>query len=265
LEDVVQIRHGNTLQSLRGVQAFLDEHAEKLPGLKESGARKRLDALIEEMGAHAAAQTGSVLASKGATQKQYALRVALLEDHMAPIARIAAADLPDTPELAPLRMPQGRLTTEALAKAADGMLETAQPHSAVFIAAGLEQDFIERFRGAVAALLGSLDVRTASRSKRRGATRGMKETVRAARRNVRVLDAFVRRSLRGNAVLLERWAAVKRPPSKTGKAAPTRPVDVPEPSIPSAPVAPPADRVETVPETPFTPPVTGESGPDKAA
>src|SRR5262245_15140110 len=65
----MQITQGNVLQSLRGVQAFLDTNADQLPGLKESGARVRLDALVEELGSHAAAQTGTVLAAKGATQK----------------------------------------------------------------------------------------------------------------------------------------------------------------------------------------------------
>ena len=40
------------------------------------------------------------LAAQGATQKKAALRAALLRDHMAPIARIAAAELPAS--LAPL-------------------------------------------------------------------------------------------------------------------------------------------------------------------
>jgi hypothetical protein len=249
----VQITQGNTLQALRGVQAFLDKYAGLLPGLNESGARKKLDALVEELGAHAAAQTGSVLAAKGATQKQYAMRIVLLEDYMAPIARIAEADLPDTPELRALRLPQARLSTENLAKAAVGMADAAEPHAAVFIAAGLAPDFVAQLRQKAKDALAPLDLRTENRSARRGATRGVKESIRAAKRTVRVLDTFVRRMLRNNAVLMERWAAVKRPNPKVGRVA-GQSSDVPAPPPePAAPLAPAA------PTSPLAPTATAES------
>ena len=261
----MQITQGNTLQSLRGVQAFLDKYAEMLPGLNESGARKKLDALVEELNAHAAAQTGSVLAAKGATQKQYLMRDVLLQDFMAPVARIAEADLPDTPELRPLRMPLGKPSTETLAKAAVGMADAAEPHAAVFVAAGLAQDFVAQLRQAAKDVLVPLDMRTDNRSARRSATRGVKETVRAAKRTVRVLDTFVRRTLRGNVVILERWAAVKRPNPKISKAVPSLlpAPPSPAPATPSAPSVPAPTLAPPAPEQPVAPVTLVDDGRDQ--
>ena len=89
------------LESLRSVEHFLDENADKLASVVNTGARQRLTAAIADLSTHASEQTGSNLAAQGATQKKEALRLALLRDHMAPIARIAAADIPNLPELPP--------------------------------------------------------------------------------------------------------------------------------------------------------------------
>jgi len=158
----------------------------------ETGVRRETVSRYDAMRRANAAKTfpGSALsatacvadASPGATQKQYAMRVVLLEDYMAPVARIAEADLPDTPELRALRKPQGKLSTENLAKAAVGMADAAEPHAAVFIAAGLAQDFVAQLRQAAKDVLQPLDMRTENRGARRSATRGVKERHQAVRR-----------------------------------------------------------------------------------
>ena len=144
----MQTKQGNRLQSLRSVQAFLDEYAGRLAGVVRTGARQRLDDAVTELSTHASEQTGSSLASQGATQKQRTLRAALLRDHMAPISRIAKSDLPQTPEIEPLRMPRGRPTHERLAAAALGMAKAATPFTGVFVAAGLPADFITQLESA---------------------------------------------------------------------------------------------------------------------
>src|SRR4051812_46612506 len=108
----MQNRQGNLLQSLQAVQAFFDANAARLDGVVKTGARKQLDAAVASLSGHVVNQTGSHLAAKGATQKHKALRTVLLRDHMAPIARIAAADLPPLPAISPLRMPRGRPSIE---------------------------------------------------------------------------------------------------------------------------------------------------------
>ena len=95
------------LESLRSVEHFLDENGDKLTAVVNTGARQRLTAAITDLSTHVSEQTGSNLAAQGATQKKEALRQSLIRDHMSKIARIAAADIPNLPELSPLRMPHG--------------------------------------------------------------------------------------------------------------------------------------------------------------
>ena len=201
---------GSVLQSLRAVQAFIDANAAHLGDVPQSGARKKLDHAIEELSSHAAVQTGSFLQAKGSTQRQRALRKVLLRDHMAPIARIAAADLPDTPAVRPLRMPKGKPTAEKLSAAAYGMGEAAAKFSDTFTSAGLPSDFVIKLTGAADAMLAALGDRTQSRGQRKGATTGLKTKLSHGRKIVGVLDAFIKSALKDNAALLAEWNTVKR-------------------------------------------------------
>jgi hypothetical protein len=206
----MQTKQGSTMESLRAVQTFLDDNAQRLAAVANSGARQKLDDAIAALVMHAADQTGSNLAAQGATRTKHALERVLLRDHMAPIARIARSDLPPTPDVKPFKLPRGRPTTERLAALADGMAKAAAPFADVFVSAGLPPDFIARLNGATGALLSSVDERTLNRGKRIGATTGLKQKLSWGRRIVHVLDAFVQTTLKDDPALLANWNIVKR-------------------------------------------------------
>jgi hypothetical protein len=223
----MQTRQGSMLQSLRSVEAFLDQHADVLGNVVQSGARQKLADAIAALSTHVSGQAGSGLASRGATQRHYAIRRVLIRDHMAPVARIAAADLPRTPELVPLRMPAQNLPAEKLAAAAYGMADAARPFSDVFTTAGLPADFVEQLVAAADAMTASLDQRAQNRSTQRGATTGLRASLSAGRRIVHVLDAFVRTALKDDPALLSAWNGAKRvrviPPTPVLPSAPSSP------------------------------------------
>jgi hypothetical protein len=235
----MQTAQGNMLLSLQNVQAFLEKNADRLDGVANTGARQRLDDAVVKLSTYVLDQTESGLAARGATQKQKSLRVVLLRDHMAPIARIARADLPRTPELTALLMPRGHPTSARLAAAASGMAKAAAPHAGVFISNGLPADFIERLNGAVRAMLASLTERSQSRGRRKGATTGLKADLVSARKIVHVLDAFVKSATKDDPALLANWNLLKRIPKTPGHGAATpQPAGAvaAAPATPSAPV-----------------------------
>ena len=121
----MQTVQGNMLESLTRVSAFLDEHAELLPGVAKSGARTRLDAAIARLDDHVNNQGKSNIEAKKSTQSQHALRAVLVRDHMSVIARIARATLPNTPEVAALRMPKISTSLARLGAAAHEMANGA--------------------------------------------------------------------------------------------------------------------------------------------
>ena len=207
-------------QSLRAVQSFLDEHADQLTRVVQTGARKRLADTIAALDTHASNQTGSHIESQALTQRQRAFRASLLRDHMREISRVARADLPRTPEFGPLRMPRGRPTPEKLAAAAVGMAKVAAQHADVFTAAGVEADFVTQLNAVAESMLGALADRTLTRGRRRGATIGLKERLSEGRKVVAILDAFVKKALKDDAALLANWNSVMRVSKAGGPAAP---------------------------------------------
>ena len=233
----MELKQGNVLQGLRGIQGFLDTHADILGAVVTSGARRKLDAQVVELDAHVKAQGGNGLAARDATLSQAAAREVLLREHMAPIARVAAAELPPSPELQPLRLPTRRLSTEVLYAAAISMADAAEPRAAVFIAALLPEDFIARLRAAAAAMRVALDEGRRRRVARKGATASLADELTNARRTVKMLDAVVRVALKGKPGLLASWDAVKRFQLRTSKGAATTGASA-TPVIPPAPATP---------------------------
>jgi hypothetical protein len=227
---------GTTLQSLRAAKGFLVEHADKLPGLQETGASKRLDDAIAALDDHASNQSGSFIDSQLLTERQRNLRLVLRRDHMAPISRIARADLPNTPEFRPLRMPRGKITPEKLAAAATGMAQIAGRYTDTFTAAGLPANFVEQINTAADDMLSALANRTRSRGRRRGATSGLKEKLSEGRRVIGILDSFVQKALQSNPSLLADWNLVARVPKTAVRSSATDPaLPAPAPSAPSLP------------------------------
>jgi hypothetical protein len=206
----MQTKQGNMLQSLRNVDVFLDQNATQLAGVVQSDVRQRLTAAIKSLEAQVSAQSEGSFGSMGATQRHQALRRALIRDHMMPIARIAAADLPDTPELRPLRMPASGASVQRLAAAAYGMAETAQKYAEIFTQASLPADFAAQLCTAADAMIASIGDRTKSRLVHRGATEGLKNSLAAGRKIVGVLDALVRSRLQDQPSLVAQWELAKR-------------------------------------------------------
>jgi hypothetical protein len=199
-----------SLETLRDVQRFLDDHDAALPGVSLTSARRKLDEIVSTLDAHAATQVGAGIAAQMSTRVQTNLEILLRRDHMTPIARIARAELPSIPELSALRMPRGRPTLEKLAAHAYAMAEIAERHHDVFVAAGLPSDFADRLRGAAEEMRAARTTRTLRRGNRAAATAGLRLSLSAGRRIVGDLDAFVQMAAADNPSLRSSWLAVKR-------------------------------------------------------
>ena len=247
----MQTTQGSVLESLQAVQTFLTDNADRLAGVVKTGARQKLDEAIAELTTHAEEQQGSHLAAQGNTQEKRNLQLVLRRDHMAPIARIARAELPPTPAVEPLKMPKGRPTVARLAALADGMANAAAPFADTFISAGLPTDFIAQLRAATTALVAAVAERNQNRGKRGGATTGLKQKLGRARRIVHVLDAFIQTALKDDQVLLSSWNIVKRVRRNTNRpATPAAPPGTPPTTPPVTPAAPPATPPTAPPPTP---------------
>ena len=206
----MQTRQNNALFALVSAEAFINENADRLAAVTATGMRTKLGSLIVELKRNALGQGRSTLTARGTTRKHRELRTILVRDHMHPIATIAAAELPRTPELAPLRKPGARFTAANLALAAGAMAEAAAPFSDLFITAGLPADFIARLRAASDAMQDALQHRSLILGKRSGATSGLVARFVAAKKVLRAVDSLVVRSLSSDPEMLREWNTVKR-------------------------------------------------------
>jgi hypothetical protein len=203
-------RQSYRLQALRAAQAFLADNAQRFPTVANSGARMKLDKLMADIKRHVTNQSGNELTAQIKTKKIKALRRALVRDHMTHIARIAAAELPDHPDLSPLRLPKKAPSLERLIAHARGMAAMAKTHAPVFVAAGQPSDFLARLDAAAKALGDAAVERVNVRGARGGATKGLEQQLRSARKQLRVLDSYVATALQDDGALLAGWKTVKR-------------------------------------------------------
>jgi len=238
----MRTEQGSTLLSLRNSHGFLTTNADLVPSVVKTGAYKQLTNLIVDVDTHAADQRGNELAAQSATRRQRNLREILMKDHMAPIARIARANLPVSDETEPLKMPKGNISTARLVGFADGMANAAARYTAVFVEAGLPEDFVAQLKAASAAMLNAISDRAQNRGSRGGATKGLKVKLGHGRRLVRVLDAFVKTALKDDPAMLANWAIVQRVQLLPGRQAPSKtPVTAAPPAsteLPSVPALP---------------------------
>lgn len=206
----MQSRQGNVLHTLLAVRQFFAENGAKLGTVVSTGSIQKLNEAITQLEALVATQGTSDVQAKGATRKQKALEKALVRDHMRKIARIAEAELPATPEVTVLRMPQGRLTVAKLAAAAQGMAGAVGQHAAVFTDFGVTPGFVAELQSAARDMVAAQVQRSQHKGTRGAATTGLKLQLANGRKIVRVLDAFVTSALKDDHATLAAWNSVKR-------------------------------------------------------
>lgn len=251
----MNIRQGSVLESIRAVQNFLDKHADRLGEVNKTGVRQQLDQVVTDLTGHITSQTDHTFGGLGATRKMRALRRALVKDHMRPIARIATADLPPTPEVQPLTMPSGKPSAALLIARARGMAASAGRFATVFTGAGLPADFVAQLTAATDALEAARDQQTSTLSSRSGATDVLGDTLQRGRRIVGVLDSMVAKSLNDDPELMTAWKSAKRirhmgrPAATAGVTTPTAPREaVPNAPPATPPATPPAAAPAVAPE-----------------
>ena len=204
----MRTNEANQLEALRSVQAFLDEHQNRLPAIATSGMRRQLDDALARLAQHADDQTSSAAWSRNCTRRYHTARHRLLRSHIVPIALIARTTQPPLSTLEQFRIPHGKPTALQLAAAAHAMAEAAAPHADTFIAAGMPANFLEELERAIDAMMSELAARAQERARHRIATEALRTGIASARRMVQVLDAFVRSECELDAGMIGGWESV---------------------------------------------------------
>jgi hypothetical protein len=220
---------------LRRVQQLMDAFAAELTLVNATAARKELDQLVKDMGANESTQAFSTLNAKGQTAALATLRHDLVEEHMRPVATIAAAHLRTVPNFKAFQVPLAQVKVAVLVQDATAMAEAARPYQQVFVENGRPQDFADALVAAAAAVRASVDARAQSIGSKAGARDGLKATATRAIAVVRLLDAQVKRALVDDPKPLAAWKSAKR--IGKGKVVPIE-ATIPTSTTPPAPATP---------------------------
>jgi hypothetical protein len=219
---------------LRRIQQFMDTFAALLTVVNATAARKELDQLVKDMGTNESTQAISTLNAKGQTAALAALRHDLVEEHMRPVATIAAAHLRTVPNFSALELPRLDVKVAVLVQEAVAMAEAARAYQQVFVENGRPEDFADALVAAAGAVRASVDARAQSIGNRAGARDGLKTTATRAIAVVRLLDAQVKRALVDDPAALAAWKSAKR--IGKGKVVPIE-ATIPTPATSPAPVS----------------------------
>ena len=204
---------GYRLAALRAAQQFIAEHADRLDDLARSGARRRLDAIVDDLSSLVAEQAAATSGARGATQHLHALRRRLIEDHLAKIVRIARAELREATALENFRLPRRNAPVELLAVAARGIGLAAEPYAEIFISAGLPENFVDQLNEAADALTRTHTARAQLRAHLASTTVRIRKRLADGRRITEVLDSFVRSATRDDESLRVSWVAARTIPA----------------------------------------------------
>jgi hypothetical protein len=176
-------------------------------------ATEALDRALAQLRDAAARQERGPTEIRASFARQQDLMGVLRDEHIRPLvttarSMIAPTDDPGVREF--LRMPKVNIRATTLLGVCDGMLAMLPPLAPVFIARGMPNDFLDRFRAARNALDASTDEREAAWLMRLTATRELGQCLRSCRAATDQLDAHIRATYSRNETILRSWRQVKR-------------------------------------------------------
>ena len=205
------------LTMLHNVQAYMNHAVEKTPLLTNTGAaRRRLEQVVAQLREQMADKAAATQLLREAAHHQQSRRAKLLYRYVAPLSRVANAELTEPEQqldLESFRMPRKNIGVERLADTAREMAQAAVAHAGDFIAAGLPIDFIQRLERATERMLETISIRARAGVRRNHATATIRSLLADARGLVKVLDTWVSSAFRANPGALAAWNAAKRLPS----------------------------------------------------
>ena len=206
------------LTSLRRAQQFLDDNTAGLSALNPT-ARRELDDIVAQLTTLSVAQEVGKRCGKGETSRSHALRLALRQSHMGPVAVVAKYKLQAVPEFAALTQPAGELSAQSLVSSALSMADAAAPHAQIFIDSGLSVTFVDDLRAAAKAVSDSVVERDNHQVRRTGATAGLAALEKRGRALLRILNALILAQIGDDARLRRVWMTAKTVQQKPGPSA----------------------------------------------
>ena len=206
----MQLRYSQMLAAMRQGTQFFDANGVALGDFNTGGTRKAYDAVTAQLGVLAERQEALEFKARGELSKEKELARALRRQHIVPIVRVARALVPDVARLAPVRVPPFKSNNTDLTSRARALGDAVEAHAEQLKAGGLADNFVAALRAASDALDAAIVTKGVHRRERIGATEGIVDVVRRARRATAAADGLVRARLGAREPLVTEWQTVAR-------------------------------------------------------
>jgi hypothetical protein len=206
----MQLTQHNVSDTGRRVQTLLDSQSAVLGTTVPAPLRAQLDAAVTQLATSGTDQESLDSSTRGETVNQVAMRTALKVDFLDPMARIARHALRASPDFEALVVSSTVKRKGDFMNKVNAIVDAAAKHEQDFVDHGMPADFIAQLRAAVGALNASIDTRGKQVGLLKQATKGIKDSTKAVRDVLHVIDGNMKRALKKNQPVLANWVATKR-------------------------------------------------------
>ena len=187
----------------------------------------RLETVVGELQANARNQVLGRRMSRAKTQAVRAAIKALRDTHLRPLSRIAQALKEEIPGIErATNLPRRRRHVTKLAAEARGVRDNAKRNEQVFVDSGRDPDFIAKLDAAIAEMVELHREHACAIGFQVGATAGVAQAIRHARRLVMLLDCQMLTGFADDQAKLAEWRLAKRVQAKSGARREEAPIEV---------------------------------------
>jgi hypothetical protein len=206
----MELVQNNVSDTGRRVGALLDSESAVLGTVVPAPLRAQLDTAMTQLATSGQDQESLASSIRGEAANQVTMRKALKVDFLTPMGRIARHALRSSPDFEALVVPASVTRKGEFMNKVNAVAGAAAKHEKDFVDHGMPADFIAQLNTAVGALNASIDTRGKQKGLLTQATKGVKDSTKAVRDVLHVMDGIMKRALKKNQPLLANWVATKR-------------------------------------------------------
>jgi hypothetical protein len=210
-------RQVKVLEALERTAQFVKTNTPPGANGKYADLAGQLEKVVGELQADARDQVLGRRMSRATTQSVRAAIKRLRETHLRPLSRIAHAMKEEIPGIErATHLPRRRLHVTKLAAEARGVRDNAKLYEQVFVDSGRDPDFIAKLDEAIAEMVERHREHARAIGFQVGATAGVAQGIRHARRLETLLDCQVLTGFADDQAKLAEWRSAKRVQEKSG-------------------------------------------------
>lgn len=192
------------------VQTFLDAQKAAIGAAVPTALRARLDSAVAQARAAQVDEQTFAAGAPAEITKQKAIQKEVKVDLLGPIARVVRRAFTTNPDFQVMIVSSNVLRKGDFVGKVSAVADAAALHEQDLIDNGLPADVVARLRGAVVQFTASAAARGTQLGSLKQARQTLKDSTKAIRDVVHIIDGNMKRELKANQPLLANWSATRK-------------------------------------------------------